>query len=50
MRPIPRFGASPFRRLSSVAASPRAVELSKGCPILDAGGAVEVRPIMKLTL
>ncbi|WP_437284019.1 YciI family protein [Sorangium sp. So ce406] len=27
-----------------------AVELSKGCPILDAGGAVEVRPIMKLTL
>jgi hypothetical protein len=27
-----------------------AVEISKGCPILEAGGSVEVRPIMKLTL
>lgn len=26
----------------------RAVELSKGCPILDFGGHVEVRPIMKM--
>jgi hypothetical protein len=25
-----------------------AVELSKGCPIFDAGGLVEVRPIMKM--
>jgi hypothetical protein len=24
---------------------PQAVELSKGCPILEAGGSVEVRPI-----
>jgi hypothetical protein len=23
----------------------QAVELSKGCPILDAGGSVEVRPV-----
>jgi hypothetical protein len=27
-----------------------AVEISKGCPILEAGGAVEVRPIEQLTL
>jgi hypothetical protein len=27
-----------------------AVELSKGCPILDSGGSVEVRPIEKLNL
>jgi hypothetical protein len=26
-----------------------AVELSKGCPVLDGGGAVEVRPILKLS-
>ena len=25
-----------------------AVELSKGCPILDDGGSIEVRPVMKL--
>jgi hypothetical protein len=25
-----------------------AVELSKGCPILEAGGSVEVRPVQKL--
>jgi len=27
-----------------------AVELSKGCPILDVGGSVEVRPIQKLNM
>jgi hypothetical protein len=27
-----------------------AVELSKGCPILEVGGSVEVRPIQKLNL
>ena len=27
-----------------------ATELSKGCPILDIGGSVEVRPIQKLTM
>jgi hypothetical protein len=26
----------------------QAVEISKGCPIFDAGGLVEVRPIMKM--
>ena len=26
----------------------QAVELSKGCPIFDADGAVEVRPVMKI--
>lgn len=30
--------------------SERAVELSKGCPILEFGGAVEVRPIMKMNM
>ncbi len=29
---------------------PHAVELAKGCPILEAGGSVEVRPILKLTI
>src|SRR5262245_18402862 len=28
----------------------QAVELSKGCPILDADGTVEVRPAMKLSM
>jgi hypothetical protein len=28
----------------------QAVELSKGCPILDTGGSVEVRPIEKLVM
>ena len=27
-----------------------AAELSKGCPILDAGGLVEVRPVMKMDM
>jgi hypothetical protein len=27
-----------------------AVELSKGCPILEAGGSVEVRQIQKLNM
>ena len=27
-----------------------ALELSKGCPIFDVGGSVEVRPVMKLDL
>jgi len=27
----------------------QAVELSKGCPIFEGGGAVEVRPVMKLS-
>lgn len=27
-----------------------AVELSRGCPILEAGGHVEVRPIMKISM
>ena len=29
---------------------PHAVEISKGCPILDVGGSVEVRPIQKLNM
>ena len=28
----------------------QAVELSKGCPILEAGGSVEVRPVQKLNI
>jgi hypothetical protein len=28
----------------------QAVELSRGCPILDGGGSVEVRPIMKMDM
>lgn len=28
----------------------QAAELSRGCPILDGGGSVEVRPIMKMDL
>ena len=28
----------------------QAAELSKGCPILEVGGAVEVRPIMKMNM
>jgi hypothetical protein len=28
----------------------QATELSKGCPILEAGGSVEVRPIQKLSV
>ena len=28
----------------------QAVELSRGCPILDGGGSVEVRPVMKMDL
>lgn len=28
----------------------RAAQLAKGCPILERGGAVEVRPIMKLDM
>jgi len=28
----------------------QAVELSKGCPILEVGGSVEVRPIQKLNM
>ena len=28
----------------------QAVELSKGCPILDVGGSVEVRPVQKLSM
>ena len=28
----------------------QAVELSKGCPIFELGGAVEVRPVMKLNM
>jgi hypothetical protein len=27
-----------------------AAEISKGCPILEVGGSVEVRPIQKLNL
>ena len=27
-----------------------AVELSKGCPILEVGGSVEVRPVMQMNL
>lgn len=27
-----------------------AVELSKGCPIFDGEGAVEIRPVMKLSM
>jgi hypothetical protein len=29
---------------------PHAVELSKGCPILEVGGSVEVRPIEKMSM
>jgi hypothetical protein len=28
----------------------QAVELSKGCPIFEAGGAVEIRPVMKMSM
>jgi hypothetical protein len=28
----------------------QAAELSKGCPIFDAGGMVEVRPIQKMDM
>jgi len=28
----------------------QAVELSKGCPILEVGGSVEVRPVQKLNM
>lgn len=28
----------------------QAAEVSKGCPILDAGGLVEVRPVMKMNM
>src|SRR5579871_6422814 len=28
----------------------QAVDLSKGCPIFEFGGAVEVRPVMKLSM
>src|SRR5262247_2588679 len=28
----------------------QAVELSKGCPILEADGTVEVRPVMKISM
>jgi hypothetical protein len=28
----------------------QAVELSKGCPIFEAGGSVEVRPVMKMDM
>jgi hypothetical protein len=28
----------------------QAVELSKGCPIFERGGAVEVRPVMKMSM
>ena len=28
----------------------QAVELSRGCPILDVGGTVEVRPVAKLSM
>jgi len=28
----------------------QAVDLSKGCPIFEAGGGVEVRPVMKMNL
>jgi hypothetical protein len=28
----------------------QAVELSKGCPIFDVGGSVEVRPVMKIEM
>ena len=28
----------------------QAVELSKACPILEAGGSVEVRPVQKLNM
>jgi hypothetical protein len=29
---------------------PQATELAKGCPILEAGGSVEIRPIRKLSM
>ena len=28
----------------------RAAEISKGCPIFDVGGSVEIRPVMKMSL
>ena len=28
----------------------QAVELSKGCPILEVGGSVEVRPVQRLNM
>jgi hypothetical protein len=28
----------------------QAIELSKGCPILEVGGAVEVRPVQEITM
>lgn len=28
----------------------QAVELSKGCPLLDVGGSVEVRPVLILSM
>jgi hypothetical protein len=28
----------------------QAVELSRGCPIFEGGGSVEVRPIMKMDM
>jgi len=36
--------------LVAAASLDRAAELAKGCPILERGGAVEVRPIMKLDM
>lgn len=27
-----------------------AIEISKGCPIVEGGGSVEIRPVMKMTL
>ncbi len=32
------------------AAIPHAVEISKGCPILEAGGSVEVRPVQQMRM
>jgi hypothetical protein len=28
----------------------QAAEIAKGCPILDVGGAVEVRPVMQINM
>jgi len=28
----------------------RAAELARGCPILEVGGSVEVRPVMKMDM
>ena len=28
----------------------QAVEISKGCPILEVGGSVEVRPVMQMSM